>query len=256
MNMDDDALLSLAKSVVEASGPFLDDAIAAGAGIQAWEGREPKAAIDAQLSSHLVSELRRGGIPVLSEEADHRVNWREGTVWIVDPLDGTLNFIRSAGPSAVSVALWRDGRPVFGVLLDIATRRICWGGRDLGAWRDGRALRVSDVRDTRHGVLCTGIPSGFDFESRDTVARWVGLMSRFGKVRMIGSAASSLALLAAGAADCYCESNIKIWDVAAGLALAEGAGGTFVTMTGAGPTLDVLAMTPGLRDQLAPFASR
>lgn len=253
MNQSEDTLLDQAKSVVRAAGTLLDGVMAWQAKIQTWEGREPKAAIDGALSEYFMRELGRSGIPILSEEADQHVEWREGIVWIVDPLDGTLNFTRGAGPSAVSVALWRDGRPVFGVLLDIATRQICWGGRTRGAWRDERPLHISDVRDARHGVLCTGIPSGFDFNAPEMVSRWVEMMSHFGKVRMIGSAASSLALLASGAVDCYAESNIKVWDVAAGLALVEGAGGVYTATMGVGPSLDVLATTPCLQDQLSQF---
>src|ERR1700743_1448591 len=110
MNVNDDNLLRLAKTVVRGACPLLERAAASNKEIRSWEGREPKADIDAELSEYLIRELGSSSVPILSEEEASRIDWREAPmVWIVDPLDGTLNFIRGTGPSSVSVALWRKG---------------------------------------------------------------------------------------------------------------------------------------------------
>jgi myo-inositol-1(or 4)-monophosphatase len=236
---DTERLLVFAKSLVRRTQPRLP--APPGAASLDWIESEPKATIDAALSEFLVSGLGQTGLPVLSEEGPQDVAWEAGPCWIVDPLDGTLNFVRGAGPSMVSVCLWDEGRPAFGVLLDNREGALLWGGEGLGAWRDDMPIAVSEVAETRKAVLCTGIPSGFDFNDDPLVQDWLRMLSRFGKVRMIGSAAASLTLVASGAADGYHENRIKVWDVAAGLALLQGAGGKYRMAGREGVLVDVAA---------------
>jgi len=194
----------------------------------AWSGREPKARLDVQLQDFLMPALADSGIPVISEEAESPTDWRQARkVWIIDPLDGTLNHLRGSGPSAISVALWGDGQPLFGIVLDCASRELAWGGRGFGARLGEQPISVSDFREIAKATLCTGIPSAFDWKDQASVSRLNQRMSAVAKVRMIGSAASSLVLVARGAAEVYAEDSVRIWDVAAGLAIVEGAGGGF-----------------------------
>lgn len=189
--------------------------------------REIKAAADLVAEGDILGQLAATGLPVLSEESGFRPG-RESTdlVFIVDPLDGTFNFVKGLGPSAVSIALWRRRCPVFGVIYDLAERKLVWGGAGLGAYRDASPIAVSTTTSARRASICTGIPVRVDVQdSRNRDSLWK-LVGSFAKVRMFGSAAVSLAHVAAGAADAYSESQIMIWDVAAGLAIVEGAGGT------------------------------
>ena len=87
-------------------------------------------------------------------------------------------------------------------------------------------INVSSIKDTKKGVLCTGFPSRFEFNSK-TILEQIHLMQSFNKVRMLGSASQSLLQVAQGSVEAYVESNIMIWDVAAGIAIVEGAGGEF-----------------------------
>jgi myo-inositol-1(or 4)-monophosphatase len=217
--------LRLAESLLREAGSILDSMGSSGGALN-WIGREPKAAVDETLNHFFLESLEKTGVPILSEESEHNTEWQSGSpVWILDPLDGTLNFVRGTGPCAISLCLWETGSPKFGAVLDIASRNIYWGGRDVGSWCKDEALAVSVIDSPDSAVLCTGIPACFDFRDGNAVSQWVGAMAAFGKVRMIGSAASSLTLVAKGAADFYFEHNVKIWDVAAGIALVEGAGG-------------------------------
>jgi myo-inositol-1(or 4)-monophosphatase len=242
-----DRAIALLDKVAKVVGPAKRSGDHVRAGIS-WEAREPKVPLDRELHLLLSSELNSTGIPILSEEGDIDSLWRSGgTLWIVDPLDGTLNYVRGTGPSAVSICLWSGSGPVFGAVLDLGTLEIACGSKLAGTWLSKRRLRVSDVALPQEAVLCTGIPSGFDFSDRDAVTRWTTALSLFGKVRMLGSAASSLGLIARGAADCYYETNIKIWDVAAGIALVEGAGGVVRWSLGDGTTdVTVLASNVAL----------
>jgi myo-inositol-1(or 4)-monophosphatase len=149
-------------------------------------------------------------------------------MWVVDPLDGTVNFLRGIGPSAISVALWQGKSPLFGVLYSLNTGILSWGGKGLGAWSQGKQLRVSNVARANLAVIFTGIPARFPTENKERVLRFCNVFTKFNKVRMIGSAACSLLMVAQGDADAYFEDQIMLWDVAAGLAILQGAEGEFV----------------------------
>jgi myo-inositol-1(or 4)-monophosphatase len=188
-----------------------------------WHGREPKAAVDDELNAAILSQLEHTGLPILSEETGGAGWPPSGSLWIVDPLDGTINYTRGLGPSGICICLWDRSGADFGAILDVRSGDIAWGGKAYGAWR-GERLQVSSVSQFSHAVLCTGFPAAFEFDGA-ILRHWSHFVGQFAKVRMLGSAASSLLLVAAGAADCYYEEEIRIWDVAAGLALVEGAGG-------------------------------
>jgi myo-inositol-1(or 4)-monophosphatase len=187
--------------------------------------REIKSIADYGVEQVILDCLSPSNLPILSEEAGAVSGASEdGLRWVVDPLDGTVNFVRGLAPCAVSVALWRWDRPVFGVLAEYPSGAMAWGGRSLGAYIDGIPVHVSAIQQKAQSVLCTGFPSRFDFEGAPERAFWDNARA-FGKVRMMGAASLSLLHVARGAADAYTEQDIMIWDVAAGLALVEGAGG-------------------------------
>lgn len=201
----------------------------------AWRGREPKTKVDRKLNAVILAHLKKTGLPILSEETGG-ADWPAiDPLWIVDPLDGTFNFTRRLGPSAICICLWHARGPEFGAILDISSGEITWGGRAYGAWR-GTRLRVSSVSQLSHAVLCTGFPAAFDFGDPAATRRWIEFAGQFAKVRMFGSAASSLLSIASGAADCYYEEEIQIWDVAAGMAVVEGAGGAVTLARGKSKT--------------------
>jgi myo-inositol-1(or 4)-monophosphatase len=187
--------------------------------------REMKSTADRVLEEIILDCLKPTGLPILSEEAgdlDGTVNI--GLRWVVDPLDGTVNFMRGLAPCAVSIALYSGDLPVFGVIGDYPSGKLAWGGRSFGAFIEGCPIHVSTIPDKSKAILCTGFPSRFDFAGASASA-FIGLVSSYSKVRMLGAASLSLLQVAKGAADAYAEQDIMIWDVAAGLALIEGAGG-------------------------------
>lgn len=187
--------------------------------------REIKATADYGVERVILHSLLPSGLPILSEEAGAVSGSSEDDLcWVIDPLDGTVNFVRGLAPCAVSVALWRGDKPVLGVLAEYPSGSVAWGGRSLGAYIDGSPIHVSAIQHRAQSVLCTGFPSRLDFGGSTEREFWDNARA-FGKVRMLGAASLSLLHVARGAADAYAERDIMIWDVAAGLALVEGAGG-------------------------------
>ena len=194
--------------------------------------REMKSAVDQISEDIILGKLLHTGLPVLSEEAGQvGAKKQEDFRWIIDPLDGTVNFVRGIGSCAVSIAFWQNKGPIFGVIGEFPSGKIAWGGREIGSYLDGQRLQVSGLLDKRKAILCTGFPSRFDF-SENNLNSFTSQVSVFGKVRMLGSAALSLLSVARGATDAYSEQEIMVWDVAGGLALVQGAGGTVSFQTG------------------------
>ena len=189
--------------------------------------REVKAEADIIIEKILIDKLSISDLNILSEESgliksESNSNLR----FIIDPIDGTVNFIRGICNCSISVALFDGNTPVFGVLASYPSGIIAWGGKGIGAFMGEMPINVSSIKDTKKGVLCTGFPSRFEFNSK-TILEQIHLMQSFNKVRMLGSASQSLLQVAQGSVEAYVESNIMIWDVAAGIAIVEGAGGEF-----------------------------
>ncbi len=192
--------------------------------------REMKAKADVLLEGLILNQLKSTGIPILSEEAGE-LHGAGDLKWIVDPLDGTVNYMRGLAPCAVSIALYLGDSPIFGVIGEYPSGKLAWGGCSFGSFIDEHPIQVSAIQIKNQAVICTGFPSRFDFTDAATVD-FIGLVSPFGKVRMLGAASLSLLQVAKGSADAYAEQDIMIWDVAAGLALIEGAGGSVTILPG------------------------
>lgn len=186
-------------------------------------GKETKLAADEVLEAAIVPRLMESGLPILSEESGITGVLDSGRYWVVDPLDGTVNFLRGAGPSAISVALCDAGTPAIGVIYRFDTQQLFWGGPGMGAWTGDRAIAVSTTERAEQGILCCGFPARFD---ADTMPEYFATLRRFAKIRMLGSAACALLMVAGGQVDAYYEDRIMWWDVCAGIAIVRGAGGS------------------------------
>ncbi len=153
-------------------------------------------------------------------DPDHR--------WIVDPLDGTTNFLHGLPHFAVSIAAEERGEVVAGLVYQPLTDESFWAEKGKGAWLQDRRLRVSARRELVDSVIATGIP----FAGHGDPVPFAKIMARVipevAGVRRFGSAALDLAWVAAGRYDGYWESDLQPWDVAAGILLVREAGG-FVT---------------------------
>jgi myo-inositol-1(or 4)-monophosphatase len=185
--------------------------------------RDLKIAGDRRTHEWISRRLESYGWPILSEEAPVPLP-DVGPCWIIDPIDGSVNFARQIPFCCVSAALWDDARPVLGAVADVTRNETFTGVVGQCAWLGTEVLRCSSIRRLSQAVLCTGFPAALDF-STDAIRSFVTDIQRFQKIRLLGSAALSLAYVAAGRADAYIERSIAIWDIAAGAALVSAAGG-------------------------------
>lgn len=195
-------------------------------------------------------------IPILAEEGGGAFD--TATRWLVDPLDGTTNFVHGFPFYCVSIALELDGRLECGVVHDLVHDRVYHARRGGGAWLDDERLTVSGC-DELDGAL---LASGFAYDRRRHAAAYLRFVQRALErsqgFRRTGSAALDLAHVASGRLDGYWEFNLKPWDVAAGALLVTEAGGRISDLRGAPINLDraqVVATNGHFHDELlAAFA--
>lgn len=179
--------------------------------------------------------------------------------WVLDPIDGTTNFVHAHPSFSVSVGVLRDGKAWRGVVHapmigGCEGGQSFYGGVGLGAWCNGRALRVSASARLRDSVVATGFSYNRNEAGVDTNAeRFVAALMEVRGMRRCGSAALDLAHVAAGVYDAYWEKHLAPYDVAAGIALVLGAGGSVSTFNpGADAILDgeILASNGRVEDEL------
>lgn len=211
--------------------------------------------VDRESERAIVGIIRRAfpAHDILSEEA----GWlsREGGEfrWLVDPLDGTSNFLQGLPIFAVSVACLRGEEPVAGVVFDPLSGHLFTAARGHGGHWNGRALRASRLPDAEGSFLATGYP----FRSRGGLDVYLQVFRRvFDRARNLrrcGSAALDLAYTAAGVFDGFFEFRLSAWDVAAGALLVEEAGGRVTDLDGGGRYLEtgnIVAGGPGVQPDL------
>lgn len=152
--------------------------------------------------------------------------------WIVDPLDGTTNFIHGIPCYAVSIALEYKGEIILGVVYEVSRDECFYAQKDKGAFLDGRAIEVSSRKNLTESLIATGFPI-YNFERVDSYLQALKhFMQVTHGVRRIGAAAVDLCYLACGRVDAFFEYNLKPWDVAAGALIVKEAGGTVYDFSG------------------------
>lgn len=183
---------------------------------------------DIKLAEDMASEAAIGAVlsreskfPILSEEGGWLTTERSPATphWVIDPLDGSFNYFRGVPLYGVSIALCVDRTPLLGAIYDPERDELFLGNQTLGLHLNGQPLQpTAECRQ----ILATGFPAHADVNA--TSARVTELAQNWKKIRMIGSAALSLAWVAAGRLDGYSENGIMWWDVAAGISLVSSAG--------------------------------
>ncbi|MBI4354958.1 MAG: inositol monophosphatase [Candidatus Omnitrophica bacterium] len=172
----------------------------------------------------------------LGEEQTQAASEAE-TRWIVDPIDGTTNFVHGLPWFAVSIAVERRGELVVGVIYDPMREEMFQAIRGGGSVLNGRRIRVSKVRRLAEALLNTGFPHTFRQHPKPLLRRFEAFQSITHAVRRMGSTAMSLASMAAGRIDGFWEEGTHPWDIAAGLLLVREAGGCATDWEGAPATI-------------------
>ena len=189
--------------------------------------------VDKSAEDQLIAALSAliPGVTFIAEEGYYQKQLPEelpgkGSFWIIDPLDGTTNFIHGLPVYAVSVALYVDGALRVGVVWEVSSDECFYAWQGGGAWLNGKQVHVSAFHELGKSLLATGFPY-YDFgRMHDYLQIIHNLMKKSHGLRRMGSAAVDLAYVACGRFEGFFEYNLKPWDVAAGALLVAEAGGT------------------------------
>ena len=174
--------------------------------------------------------------------------------WIIDPLDGTTNFLHGIPHWAISIALERDGEVIAGLVYEPLRDEVFWAEKGAGAFVNDRRLRVSARRNLAEAVIGTGIPFRGHGQHEPYLKTLGAVMAATSGVRRPGAAALDLAYVAAGRFDGFWEFGLKPWDCAAGIILVREAGGYVSDLSGGYDMLttgDILAANDHLHLPLA-----
>lgn len=190
---------------------------------------------------------------VLAEESGRRPGKGSALEWCVDPLDGTTNYAHRYPFFGTSIGLTWNGQPLLGALAVPALQQLYWAAPGLGAWCNGSRIQVSQCTSLASSLLVTGF--AYDRHDRldNNYAEFAWFTHRTRGVRRGGAAAVDLAFVADGRLDGYWERGLSPWDLAAGVALVEQAGGVVCAYDGSPAQLAegrLIACSPGLRQAL------
>ena len=225
MNWSD--LLITAEAVAREAGDILKAGSAHLREVEFQDQRDVKLRADIESEELIRKRLSEAyPYPVYGEEmgGDETLRERDEPYWVVDPLDGTYNYLRGSPLCAVSIGLMRGLTPILGVIYDFNTGTCYSGCPEHGFFIDGERAHPKWVDSIGQAALATGFPAGMD-RGADSMEAFINRIAPFKKVRMVGTAALALATVAKGTYDVYFEEAIRLWDVAAGVALIRSAGG-------------------------------
>ncbi|HEY8310816.1 MAG TPA: inositol monophosphatase family protein, partial [Gemmatimonadaceae bacterium] len=184
-------------------------------------------------------------LQVLGEES-----WRDGPLptglaFVVDPLDGTTNFLHGVPAYSVSIAAIYDRTPIVGVVLDIPHGELFTAVRGFGTRLNGMTIRVSDTAEPARALIGTGFPFGDGAEPERYARQFIPVARATAGIRRVGSAAIDLAWLAAGRFDAFWELDLSPWDIAAGILLVSEAGGAVSNLDGSHATIESSPLVAG-----------
>ena len=221
---DLDSCLQIAKSAVLLAGDYLKEQQAKNLEILLNKGRDIKLQIDIDAEEIIKEHItQKSSLPILAEESGMSGEL-DGFFWVVDPLDGTSNFLRNIPISCVSISLMQGLTPSLGAIFDFNNSDLYCAHKESNAYVNDMEISVSSLKLKKESTLVTGIPAKDNYSD----AEFKNMISDFQswkKIRMIGSAAMASVYVASGKAEAYKENGIFLWDIAAGAAIVEAAGG-------------------------------
>jgi myo-inositol-1(or 4)-monophosphatase len=173
----------------------------------------------------------------LAEESGASSSEEGSVLWIIDPLDGTMNFAHNIPIFSISIAAFINTHVEIGVIYQPMTNELFVARKGCGAYLNSSKLRVSTVTDLTTAVSATGFPSSSRANRQQSIKQFLEILNMGNPIRILGSAALNLAYVAAGRFDAYWQANLQPWDVAAGLLLVEEGGGKVTHYDGATHTI-------------------
>jgi myo-inositol-1(or 4)-monophosphatase len=211
--------------------------------------------VDHQSEAFLIGEIQRlfPDHGILAEESGSLDGHAEH-LWLIDPLDGTVNYAHGVPIFCVSIAYAHKGQVILGAVYDPMRDELFSAERGQGAWLNGRPLKVAQAAELVKSLLVTGFPYDTWTSKRNNFDYFAKLGKLTQGVRRLGSAAIDLCYVAAGRLDGYWELSLKPWDMAAGGLIAEEAGAKVTSVSGRpdyiNPPQSVLAANPALHAKL------
>jgi myo-inositol-1(or 4)-monophosphatase len=220
--MDD---LDIALAAARTGAEIVRRAFATGIAAEYKARHDPVTEVDRASEAAITGVIRahRPDDGILAEEGSGSAV--RGRRWIIDPLDGTVNFVHGIPQVSVSVALWDDATPLVGVVVDALRAEEFAAASGRGATLDGTPMHVSQMSTLDTAVVATGFPYDHSTHASAYVAGVQAVLERVNGIRRLGSAALDLAWVAAGRYEAYWEMQVAPWDMAAGVVLVREAGG-------------------------------
>jgi len=242
--------LAAAVKAARAAGKIMRDNWYLPKHVNSAEAHDIKLELDVRCQK-LITKILHAAFPeisLLGEEGD------SGDVdaafrWVVDPIDGTVNYFYGMPNAAVSIALEHQKKSVVAVIYDPFTDEIWTTTKDEPTWLNGKIVRVSNRSKVGDAVIAMGFSKNKE-NLRKSLPHLIRISRRAKKIRIMGSAALELAYVASGRLDAYIERTINLWDVAAGSLLVENAGGEFYSLPAPGGKLRMCADNGLLRRKL------
>ena len=216
--------LEIAKSAALIGGAYLLENQSKDLAILHNSGRDIKLQIDMDTEILIKAKLSsQSSFSILGEETGKSSDLGE-FYWVVDPLDGTSNYLRNIPISCVSIALMQDLNPLLGVVYDFNHDDLYYGHQQSKAYLNQEEISVSNLSSKFESTLVTGIPAKQNYTDKEFKDMIIDFQE-WKKIRMIGSAAMASVYVASGKAETYKENGIFLWDIAAGAAIVNAAGG-------------------------------
>ena len=216
--------LDSAKEAALNAGELLRSHIDQDKSILLNEGRDIKLELDIKAERLIIDLLTaKHSFSILGEETGFS-GINSECYWVVDPLDGTSNYLRNIPIACVSIALMRDLDPLLGVIYDFNLDELYFGSLEQHAMMNESTISVSKFNKKDQATLVTGIPAKSKYTD-DEFNEMISDFQMWKKIRMIGSAAMASVYVASGKAEIYKENGIFLWDIAAGAAITRAAGG-------------------------------
>jgi myo-inositol-1(or 4)-monophosphatase len=222
--LDLNQCLNIARSAAFTAGRFIMNSQGKNQEVLSNVGRDLKLQLDIDTEKLIKEHLSsNSSYPILGEETGKSEELGE-LYWVIDPLDGTSNFLRGIPISCVSIALMQNMNPILGVIYDFNHDEIYFGHKESKAFINDKEIKVSSLSLKSESTLVTGIPAKIHY-SDDEFRQMIDNFQTWKKIRMIGSAAMAACYVASGKAETYKENGIFLWDIAAGAAIVNAAGG-------------------------------
>lgn len=149
-----------------------------------------------------------------------------GLCWIVDPVDGTTNFVHRFPMVATSIGLWENGKPLLGFVNAPVMGELFSAAKGMGSFCNGKVIKASGIANLQDALVATGFPYNIEPELPDILRRLANVLPATQGLRRPGSAALDLCYVACGRLDAFFENTLKPWDIAGGITILLEAGGT------------------------------